>query len=476
MANRDRLSPLDASFLSLETDGAHMHVGSVLVFDGPAPPYEELVTQIERRLHLVPRYRQKLAYPPLRQARPVWVDDPHFNAGYHVRHTALPAPAGEAELRQLAGRLFSQRLDRAKPLWEIWLVDSVGDDRFALICKTHHALVDGVSGVDITTVLFDLQPDPEPAPEPPPWLPGPEPSGVALLADTVAELMSAPLDAARAAAHALSHADETGAEAGRAVAGIAQTLAAGIAGAPPSPLNVRIGPHRRFAWAEGDLAQFRAVKDALGGTVNDVVLTVVTGALRELLIRRGRDPERLTLKAMVPVSVRAEAERGALGNRVAALYAPLPVGVADPLERFAVVHEAIGHLKRSGQAVGAEALTRLAGFAAPTVLDQAARLQARQRFFNLTVTNVPGPQAPLYMLSRRLRAFYPQVPLVINTALGIAIMSYDGQLSFGLLGDYDAMPDLDRVATDLGAAIAELATAAGVTPPRRRARRSAART
>jgi diacylglycerol O-acyltransferase / wax synthase len=468
MANPDRLSGLDASFLSLETDGVHMHVGSVLVFDGPAPAYDELADAIERRLHLVPRYRQKLAFPPLSQARPVWVDDPHFNVGYHLRHTALPEPAGDAELARLAGRLFSQRLDRSKPLWEIWMVDRVGEDRFAFVCKTHHALVDGISGVDITTVLFDVDADPPPAPDPPPWVPRPEPTRPALLADAVGELASLPLDAARAAGDALANADRAGADAGRAVAGMARMLAAGIAGAPSSPLNVRIGPHRRFAWADGDLARFRAIKTALGGTVNDAVLTVVAGALRELLIRRGRDPGRLELKAMVPVSVRAESQRGALGNRVAAMYAPLPVGTADPLERFAIVHEAVGDLKRSGQAVGAEALTRLAGFAAPTVLDQAARLQSRQRFFNLTVTNVPGPQAPLYMLGRRLRAFYPQVPLVANTALGIAIMSYDGQLSFGLLGDYDAMPDLDRLAADVSAATAELAAAAGVTEPGRR--------
>lgn len=464
MANPNRLSGLDASFLALETDGAHMHVGSVLICDGPAPAYDDVSAGIERRLHLVPRYRQKLAYPPLAQARPVWVDDPHFNLGYHVRHTALPAPAGDAELWRLAGRLFSQRLDRSKPLWEIWMVDRVGEDRFALICKTHHALVDGVSGMDITTVLFDPEAEPPPADDPPPWVPRPEPSGAALLADVVVERLAAPLHAARAVADALAHADRAGADAGRAVAGMAQMLAAGIAGAPPSPLNVRIGPHRRFAWADGDLGQFKAIKTALGGTVNDVVLAVVTGALRELLIRRGRDPQRLELKAMVPVSVRADSERGALGNRVAAIYAPLPVDVADPRERFAIVHEAVGHLKRSGQAVGAEALTRLTGFAAPTVLDQAARLQSRQRFFNLTVTNVPGPQTPLYMLGRRLLAFYPQVPLTANTALGIAIVSYDGQLSFGLLGDYDAMPDLDRFASDLTAAIAELAATAGVPP------------
>jgi WS/DGAT/MGAT family acyltransferase len=225
---------------------------------------------------------------------------------------------------------------------------------------------------------------------------------------------------------------------------------------------VRIGPHRRFTWVEADLARFKAIKGALGGTVNDVVLTVVTGALRELLLHRGRDPEGLELKAMVPVSVRAEEERGTLGNKVSAMYAPLPVGIADPIERFKAIHATMGDLKASSQAVGAEVLTQLAGFAAPTILDQAARLQGMQRLYNLTVTNVPGPQFPLYMLGRRLRSFYPEVPLTLNTALGIAIMSYDGHLDFGLLGDYDAMPDLDRFAGDLRGAIDELSLAAGV--------------
>jgi WS/DGAT/MGAT family acyltransferase len=474
VANPDRLSGLDASFLALEKGGAHMHVGSVLVFDGEAPAYADLVAQIENRLHLVPRYRQKLVSPPVAPARPVWVDDPHFNAGYHVRHTAMPAPAGEEELRRLAGRVFSQQLDRAKPLWEIWLVERVGSDRFALICKTHHALVDGVSGVDIITVLFDLEPDPPEREPPPPWYPRPEPSGASLAADALVDTAAVPLDAARAAVSALADPAKATTRAARLASGLASIAAAGLGGAPPSPLNTRIGAHRRYAWVDADLAQFKAVKGALGGTVNDVVLTVVTGALRSHLQRRGRDPEGLELKAMVPVSVRAETERGALGNRVSTLYAPLPVGIDDPLRRFRAVHDAIGDLKGSGQAVGAEALTKLAGFAAPTVLDQAARLQARQRFFNLTVTNVPGPQIPLYMLGRRLHAFFPMVPLALNTALGIAIISYDGRLFFGLLGDYDAMADLDEVASDLRAAIAELAAAAGV-PANGRRRRGRAR-
>ncbi|MDA0180744.1 wax ester/triacylglycerol synthase family O-acyltransferase [Solirubrobacter phytolaccae] len=468
-----RLTGLDASFLAFEKDGAHMHVGSVLVFEGPAPDYVAFAARIENGLHSVPRYRQKLAFPPLGVARPIWVDDPHFNVGYHVRHTALPAPAGDAELRALAGRVFAQQLDRDKPLWEIWLVDTMGDGRFALICKTHHALVDGISGVDIMSVLFDLSADAE-EPEPgPPWSPRPAPSGAELLAEGLIERVTGPVRFARGLVAAP---DRAGADAGRAVAGLAAMAAAGVAGAPPSPLNVRIGPHRRFAWVSADLDQFKAIKNALGGTINDVVLTVVTGALRAHLIRRGRDPEGTELKAMVPISVRADAERGALGNRVAAMYAPLPVGLPGALERFRTVHEAMAGLKESGQAVGAQAITRLADVAAPTVLDQAARLQSRQRFFNLTVTNVPGPQLPLFMMGRKLEAFYPKVPLVLNTALGIAIMSYDGHLFFGLLGDYDAMEDLDELATDLEAAIRELASCAGVKTSRKPRRRVPVRT
>ena len=462
MSNPDRLSGLDASFLALEERGAHMHVGSVLLFEGDAPDCDEFVAHLERRLALVPRYRQKLAFPPFVQSRPVWADDPHFNAGYHVRHTALPEPAGEAELRRLAGRLFAQRLDRAKPLWELWLVDRVGDDRFALISKTHHALVDGISGVDIATVLFDLDPDPPEPPPAEPWVPRPEPTQAALVADALLERAATPLDVARAAAGAVTRPQRALGAGAAALAGLASMTQAGLGGAPRSPLNVKIGPHRRFAWVDAELATLKAIKNALGGTVNDVVLTAVAGGLRTHFLAHGYDTD-VELKAMVPVSVRAESERGALGNKVAAVYAPLPIGIADPIARHRAVHEAMRGLKESGQAVGAETITALADFAPPTILFQAGRLQAMQRFFNLTVTNVPGPQFPLFLLGRQLARIYPLVPIVENAALGIAILSYNGRIDFGLVSDYDALPDVDDVAAAIEGAIVELAAPAGVS-------------
>jgi WS/DGAT/MGAT family acyltransferase len=474
MANRDRLSGLDAAFLDLEAHGAHMHVGAILVFDGEPPEYPDLLRVIASRLHLVPRYRQKLAHVPFGQGRPEWVDDPHFNLRYHVRHSALPAPGGDAELERIAGRLFALPLDRGKPLWELNLVEGLApeDDepRFALISKTHHALVDGVSGVDITSVLFDAIPEPEfepPAADPDdagpdqrPWVARPEPSASQLLARAWIERATVPGESIRAlrdVARAPWHAAR---RAGVGLAGIGAMARAGLSPAPLSPLNVPIGPHRRYTWVDADLPELKAVKDALGGTLNDAILSGVTLALGRWLRGRGTDTEGLVLRAMVPVSVRAESERGALGNRVAAMWAPLPVGLEDARDVHETVAEAMRGLKGSGQAVGARTLTQLADFAPPTIATQAARLQVRQRYFNLVVTNVPGPQFPLYLLGRRMRAIYPVVPLARNQALGIAIMSYNGRLGFGLLADYDAMPDLHDVAGHLRDAIADLDAAA----------------
>jgi diacylglycerol O-acyltransferase len=469
VANPDRLTGLDSSFLHLERAGAHMHVASVLIFEGASPSIQELTDHLVGRLDVVPRYRQRLAQVPLGQGRPVWVDDPHFNPGYHIRHTALPAPFDDETLKRLAGRLFSQRLDRTKPLWEIWLVDGMSEDRFAVIGKTHHALVDGISGVDITTVLFDTRPDPEGTGSARGWVARPLPSRAQLLADAIVERATVPREMVRGVRalvrtprHIVDRARET-------LAGVGALAWAGVNAAPPSPFNVPIGPHRRYTWVDADLDEFRAIKTKLGGTVNDVILAAVAGALGAYLRGIGHDTTGLVLKAMVPVSVRADVERGALGNRVAAMWAPLPVGIVDAHERFAQISAAMDGLKESGQAVGAQVLTEVTGFAPPTIIAQAARLQARQRFFNLVVTNVPGPQAPLYLLGRRLIAMYPVVPLAANQALGVAIFSYNGRIGFGLLGDYDALPGLEQIAAELENAIAELASAAGVKPRRRSA-------
>ncbi len=469
MANPDRLSALDSTFLHLEDDStAHMHVASVMVFEGEAPELQELVDHILGRLHLVPRYRQRLAYVPLGQGRPVWTDDNRFNPHYHIRLTALPKPADEKALEQLAGRLFSQRLDRSKPLWEMWLVQRMAKGRFALIAKTHHALVDGISGVDITTVLFDASPEPVAVPRPPvPWTARPLPGPAKLLGEALLERTTVPGEMTRGTRAMLRTPRKALSRLRDSVASVSATTLAGISSpAPPSPFNVDIGPHRRYGFLDADLSQFKAIKDALGGTLNDVVLTAVTLALGSHLRAEGFETDDLVLKAMVPVSVRADSERGALGNRVAAMWAPLPVGLEDPKECFEYVKRAMADLKGSGQAVGARVLTDLAGFAPPTILSQAARLQARQRFFNLVVTNVPGPQFPLYLLGRRLDALYPVVPLAQRQALGIAVMSYNGHLGFGLLGDYDALPELEKLGHELERAIASLHRAAAPRPAR----------
>ncbi|MFL5860221.1 MAG: WS/DGAT/MGAT family O-acyltransferase [Solirubrobacteraceae bacterium] len=462
MANPDRLTGLDSSFLHLERDSTHMHVASCMLFEPEVPTYDELLEQITGRLHLVPRYRQRLAFVPFNQGRPVWVDDPHFNIAFHVRHTALPRPGGEAQLKRLAGRVFSQALDRSRPLWEIWLVEGLADGKFALLSKTHHALVDGVSGVDIATVLFDTSPEPMPVATPDhDWIPRPLPSGAQLLADALIERATVPGEIARGVKATLRGPRNVAAGVGRALGGMTAMARAGLQAAPNTTLNVRIGPHRRFTWVRGDLQQFKAIKNQLGGTVNDVVLAVVAGALGRYLRMHGEATEDMVLRAMVPVSVRADVERGALGNRVAAMWAPLPIGTADPVQRLLAISRDMDGIKESGQAVGAQVLTELSGFAPPTIMAQAARLQARQRLFNLVVTNVPGPQFPLYMLGRQLDAMFPMVPLAENQALGIAIMSYNGQLNFGLNADYDAMPDLEALAQELSASIAELAAVAG---------------
>jgi diacylglycerol O-acyltransferase / wax synthase len=460
MARYQRLSVLDELFLHLEGANTHMHVGGAAIFEGPPPDYEDVLRMVNYRLQKVPRFRQKLATVPLGLGRPVWVDDTHFNLEYHVRHTAMPQPGDHGKFKRLVARIMSQQLDRSKPLWEIWFAEGIAGDRFALISKTHHCLVDGVSGADIMSVLLDLGPEPEDV-ELERWIPDPEPTADQLLVDALKERLTSPAEAIRMLQ---SSAMSPGNVPNRVVEGL-RALGSFIGGsldfAPTSTLNQPIGPHRRFETVLVDLDEIKRVKNSLGGTVNDVVLSVVAGGLRRLLKGRGERTDDLELRAMVPVSVRADHQKGTLGNQVATMWAPLPIHEANSVRRLHQVSENMLHLKSSGQAVGAQLLTTLGEYAPPTILAQAARLVARQRAFNLVVTNVPGPQFPLYTLGKQMLEVYPVLPLSDNTTIGVALLSYNGTIGFGLLADYDAASDLGVLAEGIEKSIAELIAGIG---------------
>jgi len=461
----DRLSALDASFLHLEGADSHMHIGALAICDGPAPALDELCEHVAARLDLVPRYRQRLAHTVLDRGRPLWVDDAQFAVEDHLRHTALPAPGGIAQLLELVARAFSVQLDRSRPLWELWFVEGLAEGGFALIFKTHHALIDGIAGVDLATVLFDLDAAAPAAPTPTaPWRAAPSPGTLALVALAAA-------GAARAAftlgGHAIAAARSPGGAArrgGAALAGLGEVVWETLNPAPRTPLNVPIGPDRRFAVCSCRLDDVRLVKSTFGGTVNDVLLAAVSGVLRRFLHERGVRTEGLELRALVPVSIRAtngSGGSGELGNRLAAMRAPLPVHLADPLARLDAVRASMAGLKESRQALGAEVLASVQNFAPPNLLAQTARLHFTTHLFNLLVTNIPGPQIPLHVLGRRIRAAYPIAFLPRDHALSVAILSYDGAVNFGLLGDYDALPEVERLSEWTAAEVAELVRLAG---------------
>ena len=453
----DRLTSTDASFLHQEGHASHMHIGGVLIFEGSAPSFDAFADHIRARLHLVPRYRQKLVTPALQTGRPLWIDDPDFNLSYHVRHTALPEPGTEEQLLLLVSRIASQRLDRSKPLWENWLVEGLEGGRFAVISKTHHALVDGISGVDLATVIFDLEPTPTPPSEElEPWVAEPEPSQAELLLAGARGIVRAGASMTARAVVAATHPATSLHLVRDAAEGLGELVWAGLNPAPETPLNVTIGPHRRFAVARQQLSDYKLVKDALGGTINDVVLTVVAGALAGWLRSRGVRTQGLEMRALVPVSVRPRNQQGALGNQLTVMRGPLPVFIDDPVARLRYVRAAMDGLKESKQAVGAATLVAVNNLAPPTILAQASRLNFSTRLFNLLVTNVPGPQVPLYLLGRELKDLFPVAFLPENHALAIAIMSYNGNLDYGLLGDYDAMSDIDVVADGIERSLAAL--------------------
>jgi WS/DGAT/MGAT family acyltransferase len=459
----ERMSALDAGFYYMEDENVPMHVGSVAVFEGPAPAYGDLIRLLLAKLPQVPRYRQRVRTVPLHLGRPVWTDDEHFQILYHVRHTAVPKPGGDEQLRNLAGRVFAQRLDLAKPLWEIWLVEGLKDDRWALISKTHHCMVDGVAGMDLATVLLELGPD-SVVPQPKAWIPKPAPSTAELIADGLRSAIVDPLQqlgSVPALARNLPTAQELF-DFARGLPGNLRRLTSPTV----RTLNGPIGPHRRWERVKADLGEVKLVRKALGGTVNDVVLAAVTRGFRDLLAARGELTDGQVVRSLVPVSVRAESERGTLNNRVSALLVNLPVGEPDPLVRLAHLREQMDDLKSSRQAVGAEVLTGLAGFAAPTLLAMGSRLTFRlpQSLTQTVTTNVPGPRFPLFMLGRRLVEIYPYVPIAYRLRISIGIFSYLDQLTFGIAADFDSEPDIGVLSRGIHAGFEELVERAASPP------------
>jgi diacylglycerol O-acyltransferase / wax synthase len=461
----ERLSALDASFLGIEDESCHMHVGAASIFDA-APlraadggiDIDKIRRAIHARLHLVPRFRQRLAYIPYERI-PVWVDDDRFRLAYHVRHTALPHPGNERTLKRLVGRIMSQALDRKRPLWEMWVVEGLEGDRFALLTKTHHCMIDGISGADLMSVVLSPFPTDDPG-TPEPWSPRGRPSNVQLVVDEIARralqppaLLRAVYDSVRDPTTALNELTD-------AAVGVVETLAPAFSPVSKTPLNVEVGPHRRFDWTEMKVADFKAVKNTLGGTLNDVVLATVSGALRRFFAQRGLESAELDVRALVPVSVRTHDERYHLGNRVTQLTATLPVSLADPVSRLEAVRDTMADLKESKQALGGEVLTAISDWTVPNLLVQAVRLASRRRPYNLIVTNVPGPQVPLYLLGSHMRTAYPVVPLFENLGLVVGLFSYNGGLFWGVNADWEQLPDLHDFITALESSFKELQDAA----------------
>ncbi len=447
MAQRhmDRLTSFDTSFLANERANGHMAIGALLMCEGEAPGEEDFLAHIRSRVHHLPRLRQRLLYPPLGLGTPFWVDYPDFDIHQHLRRVTLPAPGTEAQFQELVGELLAPPLDRSKPLWELILVEGFAEERFGVVYKTHHAMADGISAVDIGMLLFDVEPRSEPAREAAPWTPAETPSRAALIGHAGAGIAATLRRLGRWLRRALREPGRASRRAADGVIGLWEVTWNLARPAPKVPFNTTIGPRRSMSWATFDLPEFKRVKNALGGTVNDVTLAVVAGAMRRWLLERDVAVDGLELKALVPVSIRTENEHGELGNKLTAMRGPLPVGIADPVERLRAVSVAMDALKVSKQPLGAEAIWGLndwfRDFAPPVLLSPTAAINFSTRLFNLLVTNFPGPQTPFYVLGRELTEVYPIGFLAKKHALAIAILSYNGQVGFGLLADPDTVPD-----------------------------------
>ena len=464
----DRMSPTDAGFYYAESENTPLHVGSVAVFEGPAPSYGDVVRLLMGKLPLVPRYRQRVRRVPLDLGRPLWVDDPHFQILYHVRHTAVPSPGGEEQLRNLAGRVLGQRLDLAKPLWELWLVEGLEDGRWALISKVHHCMVDGIAGTDLMQLMFDLTPDATHG-EPQDWTPQRNPSSLEVVAGAVQDAVTHPLrELTRlSGSEGVRGAGRSAVRAGRTLATGVPSMARQLATPTARSLNGPIGPHRRWAWTDADFDELKGIRTALGGTVNDVVLAAITRGFRDLLERRGSLRQGLVVRSMVPISVRQADQRGQLDNQISAVFVDLPVGEPDPVARLTSVRRQMDEHKKVLQAVDARSIIAMGDFVAPTLLSMGVRaaLNAGQMWCQAVTTNVPGPRVPLYVLGRRMCSAHAYVPIAGGTRVSIGIFSYLRSMTFGINADFDAFPDVDVLSGGIRRGIDELVAAARQATP-----------
>jgi WS/DGAT/MGAT family acyltransferase len=465
----ERLSALDRSFLDLESHNTHMHVAGAFCFQpgpriarGSGVDFERIRDYIAARLHEIPRYHQRIEWIPI-EGHPVWVDDERFDIDNHVQHVALPSPGDETQLKRLCGRLMSQKIDRSKPLWEIWIAEGLEKGGFALVCKTHHCMIDGASGMDLLQLLLSPQPTARFAPGPP-WAPRAKPTAAALLRDSLKRRAQLPLIVGGTVARTVRDPWGVYEESSEILGGIAETAMASIDRASDTPLNRQIGPHRRVDWLRFELRDVKFIKQTLGGTINDVVLAIVAGALGRFLEHRGMPTARrkdLDIRAFCPVSLRSATEHGTLGNRVSSMIARLPVGESDPRRRLSRVIQTVGHLKEAKQALGAQVLSSVCDWTVPSLVSTAARMAFRRHVSTLVVTNIPGPQFPLYLLDARLSEAFPIVPLFIDQGLGIALFSYDGGLFWGLNADRELVSDLETFAQLVRDSFQELLDAAG---------------
>ena len=470
----ERLSSLDNSYLALESRSTHMHVGAVTIFSAGsfAKPdggidVDLLKEFVASKMHMIPRYRQRLVRVPVEQ-HPVWVDDEHFDIDYHIRHIGLPRPGTDAQLKRIAGRLMSQHIDRTKPMWEMVVVEGLDNNRFSIVTKIHHCMIDGMSGVDLMAVLMSPVPTEDITPGPV-YEPRPVPNGTELLVRETTRRITASIGALRNLRTVAGNAAGLVESISDRMQAVGASLTSGwLIPTGRTPINGDIGPGRRFAWVDMSLDDVKMIKNKLGGTVNDVLLATVAGAVRQFLVDHrdvpSRDLESLDFRVMAPVSVRGKDQAGTLGNQVAMWIAALPVGEPNPAERLAIVRRETERLKETNSALGAATLVRVSTGAPATLVALGARLATNARPFNMTVTNVPGPQFPLYMLDARLEASYPLVPLWQSHGIGIAMFSYDGNVSWGINGDFEVMPDLDAFGDTVLEAFADLREAAKEAP------------